>query len=47
MTWHSFFDLSTMHERHLVAAYAVAILLQGGYLARIAWSWTHPKPKTP
>ena len=32
MTWQSFFDLSTMGHRHIVAVYAGVWLLQGGYL---------------
>jgi hypothetical protein len=39
MTWHSFFDMSTMEERHLVASYAFILLLQVGYLAWTAWGW--------
>jgi hypothetical protein len=39
MTWHSIFDLSTMEERHLVAAYAVVFLVQGGFFASIVWGW--------
>jgi hypothetical protein len=39
MTWHTFFDMSTMEERHLVFSYATVLLLQGGYVAWIAWNW--------
>jgi hypothetical protein len=43
MTWHSFFDWSTMNHRHLVFAYATVLIIQGGYAGRIAWSWFHTK----
>jgi hypothetical protein len=43
MTWHSFFDLSTMNHRHLLFAYAIVLIIQGGYVSRIAWSWFHTK----
>ncbi len=39
MTWHSFFSLSTMESRHLLASYAVVFLLQGGYFGWVAWNW--------
>jgi hypothetical protein len=39
MTWHSFFDLSTMEERHLLASYAVVLLVQGGFLLSIILGW--------
>jgi hypothetical protein len=39
MTWHSFFDLSTLESRHLLASYMVVFLLQGGYVAWTAWNW--------
>ena len=43
MNWHTFFDLSTMASRHLVFVYAGVWLIQGGYLAWIAWNWRHVK----
>jgi hypothetical protein len=43
MTWHSFFDMSTMENRHLLAAYATVLVIQVGYLARVAWQWHHTK----
>jgi hypothetical protein len=43
MTWHSIFDLSTTQERHLVASYAVILLVQGGYFAWTAWQWRQSK----
>lgn len=39
MTWHSFFDLSTMEERHLLASYAVVLLVQGGFFLSIVMGW--------
>jgi len=47
MTWHSFFDMSTMEERHLVYSYAVVFLLQGGYFAWIAANWRRSKRPRP
>jgi hypothetical protein len=43
MTWHSFFNLSTMQNRHLLASYAVVLLIQFGYVAHVAWQWHHTK----
>jgi hypothetical protein len=43
MTWHSFFSLSTMESRHLLAAYAVVLVIQIGYLWRIVSQWRHTK----
>jgi hypothetical protein len=43
MTWHSFFNLSTMENRHLLASYAVVLVIQFGYCARIAWQWHNTK----
>jgi hypothetical protein len=43
MTWHSFFNISTMENRHLLAAYATVLVIQIGYLARIAWQWHQTK----
>ncbi len=39
MTWHTIFDMSTLEGRHLVAAYTVAFLLQGGYFAWTLYNW--------
>jgi hypothetical protein len=39
MTWHSFFDMSTMEGRHLLASYAFILVLQVGYLAWTARGW--------
>jgi hypothetical protein len=39
MTWHSFFSVSTMQSRHLLSAYATVLVIQAGYLARVAWQW--------
>ena len=43
MTWQSLFDLSTMEHRHLLFAYAVVLIIQGGYAGWIAWNWRHTK----
>lgn len=43
MTWHSFFNFSTMGHRHLVFVYAGVLALQAGYLGRIASSWNKLK----
>ena len=43
MTWQSFFDVSTMEHRHLLFAYAIVLVIQGGYCAWIAWNWAHTK----
>lgn len=39
MTWHSFFNLSTMEHRHLLVAYILVWAIQVGYLGRMAWQW--------
>jgi hypothetical protein len=44
MTWHSFFSVSTMQNRHLLSAYATVLIIQAGYLARIAWQWHRTNP---
>jgi hypothetical protein len=43
MTWHSLFDWSTMEHRHLLFAYAVVLIIQGGYAGWIAWNWFRTK----
>jgi hypothetical protein len=43
MTWHSLFNLSTMEHRHLLSAYAVVLIAQGGYAGWIAWNWFRAK----
>jgi hypothetical protein len=45
MTWHSFFDTSTMAHRHLLAAYATVLVVQSGYFGWIAWNWFHTKER--
>ncbi len=45
MTWHSLFNLSTMEHRHLLASYAVVLIVQFGYFGRIAWGWMRTKDK--
>jgi hypothetical protein len=43
MTWNSLFDLRTMEHRHLLFAYAVVLVIQGGYAGWIAWNWFRTK----
>jgi hypothetical protein len=43
MTWHSLFDFSTMANRHLIAAYAVVLGIQAGYLGWVARNWMRAK----
>ena len=41
MTWHSFLNLSTLENRHLLAAYITVWVIQGGYFAWVAWLFVH------
>ena len=41
MTWHSFFNFSSMPHRHLIFSYLIVLGIQGGYFAWIAWNWLH------
>jgi hypothetical protein len=43
MTWHSFFNLSTMEHTHLLAAYLFVLATQFGYLGWVAWQWRRMK----
>lgn len=43
MTWHSFFNLSTMEHRHLLAAYATVVIIQGGYFILVLRGWLRSK----
>jgi hypothetical protein len=43
MTWHSFFNLSTMEHRHLLTIYLGVWVIQGGYFSWIAWNWRKMK----
>jgi hypothetical protein len=43
MTWQSFFNMSTMGHRHLLLAYAVVLVVQGGYFGWIALNWFRVK----
>ncbi|WP_174243055.1 hypothetical protein [Granulicella sp. L60] len=43
MTWHSFFDFSTMPHRHLLFAYMTVIVIQGGYFVWILRNWLRTK----
>ena len=47
MNWHTFFDFNTMASRHLVFVYAGVWLIQGSYLAWIAWNWRKVKTPSP
>lgn len=40
MTWHSFFNLSTLENRHLLAAYILVWAIQGGYFAWMLRQWS-------
>jgi hypothetical protein len=44
MTWHSFFDVSTIQHRHILATYGGIILINATVFARLVYSWTHPRP---
>jgi hypothetical protein len=44
MTWHSFFDISTIQHRHILATYGGIILINATAFARLVYTWTHPKP---
>jgi hypothetical protein len=43
MTWHTFFNLSTMEHRHLVIAYCAVWTIQIGYLGWITREWLRTK----
>jgi hypothetical protein len=43
MTWHSFFDMSTMQHRHLVFTYAGVWIVQLSYLGWILKNWLQTK----
>jgi hypothetical protein len=43
MTWSTFLNFSTMGHRHLVFVYFGVWIVQGSYLAWIAWNWFHTK----
>ncbi len=47
MTWHSFLSLGTLESRHLLAAYVVVWIIQGGYFARLLWQWRRTRPGRP
>jgi hypothetical protein len=32
-----------MQNRHLLASYAVVLIIQGGYASWIAWNWFHTR----
>jgi len=43
MTWHSFFNMSTMQHSHLLLAYAVVLVVQGGYFGWMVLNWFRAK----
>lgn len=43
MTLHQLFDLSTIEHRHIVYAFGIVMLLQGGYFLAVANSWLRLK----
>ena len=43
MTLHQLFDLHTIEHRHIVYAYGIVILLQGGYFLSVARQWMRLK----
>jgi hypothetical protein len=43
MTWHTFFNFSTMEHRHLVWAYATVWTIQIGYLGWVVRGWLRTK----
>ncbi|HEY0264685.1 MAG TPA: hypothetical protein VGC07_09180 [Granulicella sp.] len=45
MTWQSFFNTSTMASRHLLAVYAIVILVQAGYFGWTVWQWQSLKDR--
>jgi len=47
MTWHTFFDMSTMQHRHLVYTYAGVWIVQLSYLGWILFNWNRSKPTRP
>jgi hypothetical protein len=47
MNWHTFFDFSTLASRDLVFVYVGVWLIQGSYLAWIAWNWRKVKTPSP
>lgn len=43
MTWHTFFNLSTLESRHLLAAYVAVWTIQIGYLSWVLRGWLRSK----
>jgi len=43
MTWHTFFNLSTLEHRHLLAAYIAVWGVQIGYLGWVVRGWRRSK----
>ena len=44
MTWHSFFDVSTIQHRHILATYGAIILVNIVVFGRLIYTWSHPRP---
>lgn len=45
MTWHTFFNLSTMEHRHLIFAYTAVWGVQIGYLSWVLRGWLRTKDR--
>ena len=43
MTLHQFLDLGTIEHRHIVYAFSIVMLLQGGYFLSVVHSWLRLK----
>lgn len=43
MTWHTFFNLSTIEHRHLIYAYSAVWTVQIGYLCWVVRGWLRTK----
>jgi hypothetical protein len=43
MTWHTFFNLSTIEHRHLLAVYVIVLTIQGGYFLWVLRGWLRTK----
>lgn len=43
MTWHTFFNLSTIEHRHLLAVYVIVLTIQGGYFLWVLRGWLRSK----
>jgi len=43
MTWHTFFNLSTLEHRHLIFAYTAVWAIQIGYFGSVLRGWLRTK----